>query len=147
MPHPALALLGLWLFVSPALAGMHLGVGLLDEIDGQGSHALTLSGETRQAHPWEFMLGVLDARNRPASPTPRVWLASVSKRFSWKSWFVQGGIAMTNSDTEVLSRHWQFQTGAGYRHRRFTLSLRHLSNAGTGGRNRGENILLLQYAL
>ena len=59
---------------------------------------------------------------------------------------MQGGITATNSDTDVLSRHFEFQTGIGYRYRHLTLSLRHLSNANTGGRNRGENLLLAQYA-
>jgi len=41
--------------------------------------------------------------------------------------------------------NWQFMTGIGYRHDRFTVSLRHLSNANTGGRNRGGKLLLFQY--
>lgn len=130
---------------STASAGVHIGAGWVDEVDGVSSHALTLSYETEQPHPWEFMLGGIDARDGIGLRTPQVWFASASKRFTWRGWFVQGGIAWTDSDTEVLSEHWQFQTGIGYRYRRFTLSLRHLSNANTGGRNRGENVLLLQY--
>lgn len=128
-----------------AAADVHVGLGPADEIEGVGSKALTLSWETDATHPWEVMAGVIDARDKPAMRTPRVYFGAVSKRFTWKGWFAQGGIAATNSDTEVLSRHWQFMTGIGYRHQRFTVSLRHLSNANTGGRNRGENLLLFQY--
>lgn len=128
-----------------ALAGFHFGVGPVDEIEGKRSGAAALSWETEHKHPWEFMGGVIRQRQDPAIRTPRVYFASISKRFTLNRWFAQGGITATNSDTDVLSAHWQFQTGIGYRYERFTLSLRHLSNANTGGRNRGENILLLQY--
>lgn len=128
-----------------ATAGVHVGIGPADEIEGVGSKVLTLSWETQATHPWEIMGGLIDARDKPAMRTPRVYFAAVSKRFTWKGWFAQGGIAATNSDTEALSKHWQFMTGIGYRHNTFTVSLRHLSNANTGGRNRGENVLLFQY--
>ena len=128
-----------------ARAGFHAGVAMADEIDGVASHALTLSWETPTRHPWEFMLGYIAARNAAAARTPDVYFGSVSKRFIWRGWFVQGGIVATNSETEALSKHWQFQTGIGYRYQRLTFSLRHLSNANTGGRNRGENLLLVQY--
>ncbi len=131
--------------LSVATAGVHVGIGAVDEIEGVSSKTATLSWETKARHPWEFMAGVIDARDAPAMHTPRVYFASISKRFTWNGWFAQGGIAATNSDTEALSEHWQFMTGIGYRYQRFTVSLRHLSNANTGGRNRGENLLLLQY--
>lgn len=131
--------------LSIATAGVHVGLGPVDEVEGVGSQALTLSWETEAPHPWEFMAGVIDQREKAMMHTPRVYFGAVSKRFTWKGWFAQGGIAATNSNTEVLSEHWQFMTGIGYRHKRFTVSLRHLSNANTGGRNRGENLLLVQY--
>lgn len=137
----------LLLLIAPcAQAGFHLGLGVADEIDGVHSQSATLSWETTERHPWEFMGGVIRARHDSRLHTPRVLFASVSKRFTWKGWFVQGGITATNSDTDVLSSHFEFQTGIGYRYRHLTLSLRHLSNANTGGRNRGENLLLAQYA-
>ncbi|HET9049183.1 MAG TPA: acyloxyacyl hydrolase [Chiayiivirga sp.] len=118
---------------------------MVDEIDGVGSTAATLSWETDQVHPWEIMGGVLRARHDRRLRTPRVLFASVSKRFTYRGWFVQSGIAATSSNTEALSGHWQFMTGIGYRYQRFTVSLRHMSNANTTGRNRGENVLLFQY--
>ena len=93
----------------------------------------------------QAVFGLIDGRDPDPTATPDVYFAAVSKRFTWHGFFVQGGVAMTNSDTEVLSEHWQFQTGIGYRYKRFTASIRHLSNANTGGRNRGENYLFLSY--
>ena len=132
-------------FASLASAGIHAGLGPVDEIEGKSSVLATLSWETGNAHPWEFMAGIIGARDAAAIHTPRVYFGSVSKRFTWNGWFAQGGIAATNSDTEVLSGHWQFHTGLGYRHGRYSASLRHLSNANTGGRNRGETFLLFQF--
>lgn len=132
---------------TPASAGVELGVAHVGEIEGQTTHALTLGYLTESAHPWEFMVGHIQSRSR-YSPvySPHVAFVALGKRLTWQGWFVQGGIAWTDSDTEVLSRKWQFMTGGGYRfNARWSLSLRHLSNANTGGRNRGENLLLLQY--
>ena len=70
---------------------------------------------------------------------------AIRSRFTWNGWFAQGGIAWADVDNEVLSRHFQFQTGVGYDFGRVSISLRHLSNANTGGRNRGETFLLLDY--
>ena len=127
------------------VAGVHAGVAWVNEIDGVPSAAMALSWETGQTHPWEFMGGVIRTRQDRQLRTPRVLFASASKRFIWNRWFVQGGIAATSSDTDVLSAHWQFVTGAGYRQGHFTVSLRHLSNASTSGRNRGETLMLFQY--
>lgn len=141
-----LACLPLGLGLAPAAhAGFHVGASPVDEIDGQGSVMVGVSWETEHKHPWEVIVGLIDGRDPDPTATPDVYFAAVSKRFTWHGFFVQGGVAMTNSDTEVLSEHWQFQTGIGYRYKRFTASIRHLSNANTGGRNRGENYLFLSY--
>lgn len=137
----------LFLSSTPASAGVELGLAHVGEIEGQSTHALTLGYLTEGAHPWEFTAGHILSRSRTSRvPSPNVTFLALSKRLTWRGWFVQGGIAWTDSDTEVLSRKWQFMTGGGYRfNERWSLSLRHLSNANTGGRNRGENLLLLQY--
>lgn len=139
------ALLATVLGANPVQAGVHVGAGLVDEIEGEGSLLATVAWLTDDTHPWEFIAGYLDARNEPAIHTPGTFWISASKRFTWKGWFAQGGIAWADADNEVLSEHWQFQTGAGYDFGRVSLSLRHLSNANTGGRNRGETFLLLDY--
>ena len=132
-------------FSSPAHAGWHVGAGPVDEIDGEGSWLATVSWETEQTHPWEFMGGYIAKRDELAIRTPDVFWVSASKRFTWRGWFAQGGIAYADVDNDVLSKHFQFQTGVGYDFGRVALSLRHLSNANTGGRNRGETFVLAQY--
>jgi hypothetical protein len=134
------------LAAAPALASIHVGAGPVDEIEGEGSWHASVAWLTEQTHPWEFIVGYIDGRDAPALSTPDVYWVSASKRFTWRGWFAQSGVAWTDSDTEVLSKHFQFQTGIGYDFGRVSISLRHLSNANTGGRNRGENLLLLDYA-
>lgn len=130
----------------PAAAGVELGLGPVDEIDGESAWIATASWLTGQRHPWEYMLGVIGSRDMTESgPTDEVLFVSVSKRLTWRGWFAQGGVAWADSDNEVLSKHFQFQTGIGYDFGRVSVSLRHLSNANTGGRNRGETWALLQY--
>ena len=127
-----------------AQATWHVGAGPVDEIDGEGSWLATVAWRTAHEHPYEFIVGRIDGRDENIH-TPDVYFVSASKRFTWKHWFAQGGIAWANSNTEVLSHHFQFQTGIGYDFGRVSLSLRHLSNANTGGRNRGETFLLFDY--
>ena len=142
---PALALSAL-LVAAPASAGLEVGLGMVDEIDGEGSQIATVSWLTGHEHPWEFLGGYIASRDMTLSgPTPDVFFVSASKRLTWRNWFAQGGIAWADVDNEVLSKHFQFQTGIGYDFGRLSLSLRHLSNANTGGRNRGETWLQFQY--
>ena len=111
-----------------------------------GSELLTVSYLTEGKHPWEFMLGHIFRRSSSSAvPTPGVDFVSVSKRLTWRRWFVSGGLAWVSADNEVLSGHGQFHTGAGWRGERWTFSLRHLSNANTEGRNRGETFMLAQF--
>lgn len=142
--------LGRWIaalalaWAAQAQAGWHVGAGAVDEIDGQSSWMATASYRTQHRHPYEFIAGHIAARDGNIV-TPEVFWISASKRFTWKHWFAQSGIAWADVDNEVLSKHFQFQTGIGYDFGRIELSLRHLSNANTGGRNRGETFLLLDY--
>lgn len=130
-----------------AHASWHLGAGPVDEIEGKGTWHASVAWLTEHTHPWEFIVGRIDGRDSMVLSTPDVYWVSAAKRFTWRGWFVQSGVAWTNSDTEVLSKHFQFQTGIGYDFGRISISLRHLSNANTGGRNRGENLLVLDYQL
>lgn len=131
---------------TPASAGIQVGVGPVDEIDGESTWLATLAWLTGGEHPWEFLVGHIAERDTTAIRTPDVFWISASKRLTWKRWYVTSGIAYADVDNEVLSNHFQFQTGLGYDFGRVSVSLRHLSNANTGGRNRGETFVLVDYA-
>jgi hypothetical protein len=141
------ALLAASLFAPTASASWHVGAAAVDEIDGEETVMASVAYLTEAEHPWEFIVGYIDGRDSTVITTPGTAWISASKRFTWNRWFVQSGIAYADADNEVLSKHFQFQTGAGYDFGRLSLSLRHLSNANTGGRNRGETFLLVDYAL
>ena len=141
----ALGLLAL-LAAAPCRADWEIGVGPLDEIDGEGSFGGSLAYLTTQTHPWEVSLGHFEGRDASAvQQTPDVTYIGFSKRLTWRSFYATLGVALTDSDNDVLSGNGQFMTGAGWQFGDFSISLRHLSNANTGGRNRGENILQLHW--
>ncbi|HSM11495.1 MAG TPA: hypothetical protein VK827_08000 [Lysobacter sp.] len=143
------ALLASVVLVSPlahAGPGFGIGGGVTDEIDGERTAVLTMSWLGRGRHPWEFSAGRLGARDDVEPlPVPATWFIAVSKRLTWRRWFVSGGIALSDHDGAVLSGHGQFYTGVGYTTGAWTASLRHLSNGDTGGRNRGESFALVEY--
>lgn len=133
---------------SPGRAGEGVGVGggVTDEIDGQRTPVVTVSWLGAARHPWEFSAGYLGDRDRPVSGrAPVTVFVAVSKRLTWRGWFASGGVALIDRDSDVLSGHGQFYTGAGYAGSRWALSLRHLSNGDTGGDNLGETFVLLEY--
>ena len=131
--------------MKPAHAGIHIGAGAAKEHSGEGATAATLAWRSEQRHPWEVMIGHIGQRE-DINVEESFFLAG-SKRLYWRKWFVSGGVAWVNVDNDILSGHGQFITGAGRDFGRLSVSLRHLSNASTQGRNRGETILVLEYRL
>lgn len=135
-------------FSPAALAGeVEIGAGIAKDIDGEATGVATLAWLTEQRHPWEFMVGFIDERhqNGAVSVEDTFWIA-VSKRLTWRGLYGSFGVALAQEDNEVLSDHVQFQSALGYRWGDASISLRHLSNGSTSGRNRGETFLLLHYA-
>jgi hypothetical protein len=142
-------LTGLCLLIcGSANAAWQLGAGIADEIDGRPAGVGTVGWLSHQAHPWEVLAGYIGTREpRVAEQVPNAFFGAVSKRFAGERWFASSGLAYVSVDNEVLSGRFQFLTGAGFAGAHWTLSLRHLSNAGTNGRNRGETFLLLERRL
>lgn len=139
----------LMLHIAPAQARgeFELGLGIAKDIDGEEAGVATLAYLTEQKHPWEFIAGYFGQRREAGAATveDNYWLG-VSKRVSWRGLYASFGLAYAVDDNEVLSDHLQFQSAVGYRFSDFSVSLRHLSNGSTNGRNRGETFLLLHYA-
>lgn len=136
------------LLADPLVAGPRLGVGVADEVDGKPAGMATLAWLTSHAHPWEMLGGyIAKRRNAHHADVPDAIFMALSRRLQGEHWFVSAGVAHVDEDNEVLSGHFQFLTGAGYAGEDWSLSLRHLSNASTNGRNRGETFLLLEFDL
>ena len=117
------------------------GIGYADEIEGESSYVATLGWLSGHEHPYEIVLGHIAHRDG-AIETPSATFLGASKRLHWRRWFASLGVALTDVENDVLSSTGQFMTGAGFTADRWTISVRHLSNADTGGRNRGETFVL-----
>ncbi|MBA2239099.1 MAG: acyloxyacyl hydrolase [Lysobacter sp.] len=128
---------------TPARAGVHVGVGAADEHQGEGASTATIAWRGNRRHPLELMGGYIGKRDD--NNVEESWFVAASKRLYWRQWFASGGLAWVNVDNDILSGHGQFITGIGRDFGPASLSIRHLSNASTAGRNRGETLLLLEY--
>jgi len=145
----ALALAAFACVATPARAGVELGIGADQAIEGHSTSVLALDFVTGQdRHPWEFAVGRFGAHHPTGNLdyAPATWYLAVSRRIQWGHVFVSGGIAYDTADDDVLSGHWQFATGIGVRIDRWTVSLHHLSNAGLVGHNHGETFGLVSFA-
>lgn len=143
------AWIGLFAFFFPPLASARTEAGLarFDEVEGEHSWGGVLSFLTEEPHPWEVAVGYVADRPDFATAEDVFWVAG-SRRVVFRRWFASAGLALTtaDADNEILSGAFQFCTGLGWQGERWTVSLRHLSNAGLEGRNRGETFLVVAYA-
>lgn len=79
-----------------------------------------------------------------------VWLVGIGERLRWQGaeggvspWFVEGQLLLAKGRTSALSGPLQFATAAGWTQGGWLLLVRHVSNAGIQGENRGETMLLV----
>lgn len=130
-----------------ARAGGEIGVGITDEVSGSSTEAAMLSWVGEQRMPWELSIGHIAERDDTVeAPSPTTTFIAVGRRLTWRNWFLSSGIALVDADNEILSGYGQFITGLGWRGKHLTVNVRHISNASTTGRNRGETFLLVGYA-
>lgn len=94
-------------------------------------------------------LGFVQDRNEPGSQE-NVWLAGGGVRWHWTphqsaSWpvFVETQVLGAHGRTDALSGPVQFGTALGWSGKRVEVLVRHLSNAGLRGPNRGENQIVV----
>lgn len=134
-------------FAEPASASVELAAGIADELDGRSTRLYSLMWLSDHQHPWELGATFIEGRGQDAPPfTSDRGVVSVGRRFIRGRFYVLSGLAYAARDDEVLSGYFQFQTGLGVElGQRWSLSLRHLSNASTSGRNRGETFLLAAF--
>lgn len=138
------------MLVSPPAPAWHLelGLGPVDEIDGVDTRSFAVFLLSEHRHPWELSLGLIGKRDSLRIATPNTRFLAIGRRFTLgRGFFLASALALVDHRSEVLSSRHQFMTGIGWSGKRLTLALRHLSNANTGGRNRGENVFWLGYRL
>lgn len=129
---------------APAAASIEVAAGIADEIDGRSTRTYSVMWLSADRHPWELGASFIEGRGLDAPPyTSDRGVVSAGRRFTRGRLYALSGLAWVSDDDEVLSGRFQFQTGLGVDIGGWSMSLRHLSNAGTSGRNRGETFLLV----
>lgn len=146
----AAALLMLFIILAnpamPVTAGeWQVAAGVADELDRDFAPAATLGYVVPTRFPIEIVGGYIGHRLLRSGRAESAWFLGADLRWDHRWWFVGGGAAWVNRESEILSSRYQFMTLAGLRWRDWILTLRHLSNASTGGRNRGETFLTLGF--
>lgn len=141
----AVSVLSLWPVLAPAGEWQVAG-GFADEHDNDYAPVATLGFLTDHRFPIEIVGGYIGSRTIESGRIDPTWFVGADLRWTGRWWFVGGGAAFVSETSEVLSSDYQFMTLAGLRYSDWVLTLRHLSNASTGGRNRGETILTVGWA-
>lgn len=136
-----------WLLPLGAAAGeWQAAAGFAAEVDQDHAPVATLGYLTDHRFPVEIVGGYIGSRRIDSGPVDPTWFLGADVRWAGDWWFVGGGLAFVSERSEILSSDYQFMTLAGLRWSRWLLTLRHLSNAGLEGRNRGETFMTLGYA-
>jgi hypothetical protein len=133
----------------PAMAAptLEMALGYADEVDGEQAAVSTVSLHLREDRDWPVELLVGHIGERPprdgGTGNPDEYFVGFTLRRQFGPWFFGGGGAWIpdRSLSEVLSSSGQFMQVLGWQRGPVGVSLRHLSNASTGGRNRGETFL------
>lgn len=126
---------------------LEMALGYADEVDGEQAAVCTLSMHLREDREWpvELLIGHIGERapRDGDSGNPDEYFVGFTLRRQFGPWFFGGGGAWVpdRSLSEVLSSNGQFMQVLGWQRGPVAVSLRHLSNASTGGRNRGETFL------
>lgn len=161
--HAVLAL-GLIFFALPASAATRLEVQLANSyMDQSASNAAFVEavfaprslGDTRYRWSPDVSIGWIDGRQLPRFDHSRyasrasVALVAAGVRVHrgdatdwYQPVFVSFQLAATDHATQALSSHYQFVSTLGWQAQHFSLALRHISDGGLRGPNRGETMLL-----
>ncbi len=127
-----------------------LGVGIADEHDRKSAKVVDLSlrwptsGRFKLIDEHEVLVGWVESRPLARLDEHTVF-AGYGFRSNFGRWFTGGGIVAVDHTSEALSSWYQFVSTGGVHLGRASLTLRHVSNSGFKGRNRGETYLTLGF--
>lgn len=116
---------------------VRFGGGFSDELDGHSTHVAALGVSLGARHDWELAVTHFGERNM-RQRVPSRTVVSAARRFGSGRFQLLFGPALNDHGDEILSGHWQWISGLEVSTRLGRLSIRHLSNGGMTGRNRGE---------
>ena len=152
----------------PATAATRVEIqGGRSYMDSHGSHAAFVEavfaarplGHTRYQWSPDLSLGWIAGRDVPrydysrySTRSPVTLLAAGVRvhRGDAADWyqplFVSFQLAANNHTTQALSSHYQFVSTLGWQAQHVTVAIRHVSNGGLNGSNRGETMALVGLA-
>ncbi len=134
---------------SNAMSGT-LGVGSAHDHDRESATVVDLSlrwptsGRFNVIDEHEVLVGWIESRPLPPLDDHTLF-AGYGFRSNFGRWFTGGGIVAVDQTSEALSSWYQFVTTGGVHIGHASLTLRHVSNSGFKGRNRGETYLSLGF--
>ncbi len=123
-----------------------LGLGVADSHDGEYAGVLDISlrwqasGSIPLVDEHELLIGVVESRPLPALDRHTAY-AGYGIRSRFGRFYTGVGLVAVDNTSEALSSWYQFVSTGGVHLGRVDLTLRHLSNSGFRGRNRGETYL------
>lgn len=148
---PALLALALAAFAPQAQAvdAATLGVGVADSHDGESTRIIEASfrwksdGSIKLIDEYELLVGHIDDRPLPLLDRDVVYVGFGTRK-NFGRWYIGFAAAAVDNTSEALSSWYQFVSTGGVKlGDRVSLTLRHISNSGFRGRNRGETFLNL----
>lgn len=134
--------------VSAAPPSWTLSAGVADELDGDRSQLieaswLAMRSPIKLADYIEVVGGRINGRRAPLLQRS-VGFLGLGVRKYWTPYLFSGfALVGVSAQTEAISSDYQFVSSLGLQWRRITITGRHLSNASTNGRNRGETYLAI----
>ncbi len=127
-----------------------LSLGVANKHDGESSRVVDVSlrwptsGRFELIDEHEVLIGFIEARRAPRLNRP-IGYAGYGIRTYFGRWFTGFGVLAVSHTSDALSSGYQFASTGGVDLGRASLTLRHLSNSGLRGKNRGETFLSVGY--
>ncbi len=127
-----------------------VALGSADSHDGESAAVLDLSlrwptsGRIALIDEHEMLAGYIESRPLPELDRG-VAYAGYGFRSNFGRWYTGFAVVVVDHRTEALSSWYQFASTGGVHLGRAHLTLRHISNSGFEGRNRGETFVSLGF--
>ena len=140
-----------------AIANNYIAYGDIYDADTEGKYMYTLgyeSGDWRaEVTHWESYTRTSWYKNHPEwrhAPLTHVkkhTVISLTNRIYRKGvFFIDFGVAITDRLSTVNSSHLVFRQNFGAKYKKWSIYLRHTSNAGLEGVNAGEDAIVIEYS-
>lgn len=110
------------------------------------NYAVAAAYVTDHRYPTEIAFGYIEGSGDGARiEDDGVFYLALGKRAQWKSLFLGLGLAVVSDTNQRLSTNLNVKSQLGWQGGPLVVKVEHLSNAGLGGDNDGDNLFFLAY--